>query len=628
MVAAETNSKKALLWPAAAVLFTFIVLFPTLQNGWVNWDDYKLVRDNVILWEMSAENLAQIFGSLEVNGSFHPITLLSWLIDHNAERDPFPFHFTNLCLHLINVLLVFRLAKHLTGRASAAFIAALFFGIHPMHLEAVAWITARKDLLYTLFYLGGMLWWLRYIRGVGSKSRTYAITLLFFVLSLFSKGMAVTFPLALLALDYLEKRPRFGKLLVEKLPFIFLAGIFSYIAYAGQDAGGAVATIDSGGFVDQFFVACYGFSIYLMKLVAPLDLAAYHPYPFGGETPMPTYFYFMIVPVLAYGVAIWRWWKTQRLLVFGLLLFGLALIPVIQLIPVGSAITSERFTYLAYLGPFLLAGWLVSKVWTHPSAESKKYKGVGLGLLAVFSLFFAVLTWQHAPTWQNGETLWTKVIEEYPDEYYAFASRAQYRAQSGQGDRAMTDYTKSLAINPVQPDAWNNRGRLYLEKGDQGSAMSDFAAALKHDPEHYQAMINVALIHRINERYNEAMVLVDKVILIAPEFPGGYSEKGRVLEAMGLTEDAFNAYDQAVSYGPADARNYFNRGYAYCVLGDLASGLQDFIKAGEVNPGYGSAFLEQAKVLAALGRMDEARQAGAKAKALNVPVPADLLPPG
>ena len=266
--------------------------------------------------------------------------------------NPFGYHLGNLIIHLINTLLVFFFVRQLAPKSLVfvPFFTALVFGIHPMHVESVAWISERKDVLYVLFFLLGLI---TYLKFLGNKSlKIFALVILFFCLSLLSKAMAVVFPVVLLLIDWFKGRQWNIRVGMEKVPFFFLSLVFGVTAYQIQ-SGGAIAEFDHFTFIDRMVFAAYGFCMYLVKAIVPVQLSAFYPYPFVAGGAVPGYYYAMpIIAVLLLGGAV-AVYKKSKAPLFGLGFYLVTVALVLQFISVGKAIMADRYTYLPYVGTVL-----------------------------------------------------------------------------------------------------------------------------------------------------------------------------------------------------------------------------------------------------------------------------------
>ncbi len=274
-------------WIAGILLITFICYLPVLSDKkeFTNWDDPGYVTEQKLVKDLNAETLKTLFKpSTDVMLNYHPLTMISLGIDYKLGFDKKtntlsikPFAWSNLILHLLNTALVFIFLYLLSGRRIwAAVISALWFGIHPMHVESVAWISERKDVLYCFFFLLSCIAYLKYLET--NRFLLLASCFFFFVLSCLSKAMAVPLPLVLILIDILHKRKINFKVVLEKAPFLIVALLIGYNAVLIQDKG-AIAEFEIFTLAERFMFAAYGFFMYIVKLIAPFELSAFYPYP-------------------------------------------------------------------------------------------------------------------------------------------------------------------------------------------------------------------------------------------------------------------------------------------------------------------------------------------------------------
>src|SRR6266571_3392951 len=275
----ERSFKRTVLFLAVTLVLTVLSFSPSLDNGFTNWDDPGYVLENYSIRDLSQKNVANVFTSY-LQGNYHPLTVLSYAVEYKFfQLDPKIYHITNLLLHVLNTTFVFWLIRLLTGRLETAAITAVLFGIHPLHVESVAWISERKDVLFSLFYLGSLISYVLSLTKVQDRVRYLIMSLVLFILSLLSKGVAVTLPLVLLLIDYYFKRTFTKKIFIEKIPFFLLSIGFGVIAILAQKSEGAIQTMTTYPFYDRLLIASYGIVTYLFKIFVPQQLSAFYPYP-------------------------------------------------------------------------------------------------------------------------------------------------------------------------------------------------------------------------------------------------------------------------------------------------------------------------------------------------------------
>jgi hypothetical protein len=346
--------KQVWIWIGIALACTLIAYLPAFHAGFVNWDDDDYVVKNFLIRDLS--NLKALI-TTPVQGNYHPLTMISLAINYAiSELDPSSYHLFNIVLHLLNVLLVFRLVFQLSKENTLiAFTCALLFGVHPMHVESVAWVSERKDVVFTFFFLLGLMSYLKYSDAnsnnekSGASSRYYVLSLLFLVLSLSAKPAAVVFPVLLLCFDFLRGRKFALKLIIEKIPYFILALVFGLLTMQAQKTIGATGIEGFYSFGSRMFFGFYGYMMYFVKLIAPFDLAAFIPYPAVNQSLPIAYLisplFFLLTLVLCI-----RTWKKYREITFAFAFYLVNLILVLQFIPVGSAIIADRYTYVPYIG--------------------------------------------------------------------------------------------------------------------------------------------------------------------------------------------------------------------------------------------------------------------------------------
>ncbi|MBI5237037.1 MAG: hypothetical protein HY887_01250, partial [Deltaproteobacteria bacterium] len=476
-----------------AAVITFLVYLPALQNGFVNWDDSFYVYRNPNISALNLETVKWAFRA-EVNAQWHPLTILSFTADYAIwGLNPKGYHLTNNIFHALNTFLIFMITWRLFdcgGRAcapaapsggvidrgplAAALITALLFGLHPMRVESVAWVTERKDVLYAFFFLLSILAYLRYVRHDGSKRASYLLCLACFILALMSKPMAVTLPVVLLILDLYP----LGRLsvkgirhtLIEKIPFFALSVLISAVTLWAQLASGMTPTTENIPIPVRIAGMLRGYLFYLYKTFWPFDLAPLYPYRLRTELLSPEHMGYLslLIGITVFCVIMA---KTKKIFLAAWLYYLVTLLPVIGLMQVGSQAAADRFTYLPSLGPFTLIGagaaYLIDRY-------GKKAVFALMLAMAALSALMAVLTVRQISIWKDSITLWSREIELFP-VIRAYSGRATQYFEEGNFEEAAKDYTvviNSKAGNIAVP--YNNRGVSYLKLGRLELAIKDF----------------------------------------------------------------------------------------------------------------------------------------------------------
>jgi tetratricopeptide (TPR) repeat protein len=586
-----------------AIVTTIVFLHPTLHNDLLFWDDYTYVTNNALIKNLSAEKIVQIFKEPAVLSHYHPITVLSLSLDHAiGGLDPYVYHLHNLLLHLLNLCLVYILFLLVSKKPLIASIVTLLFCLHPMHIESVAWVSARKDLMYSVFFLLSLIFYKVKLNGKSNNQLFYWFSFLFFMLSLLSKGMAVSLPIILLGMDYLSKRKDFKKMLLEKLPFLLFAFLFVYIGIIGQSDGGALNSNDEIPFIKRPFIACYGLLMYCFKAVVPYNLSAFYPYPSVSE--LPWYIYASVIPVITSIIYILKQWRKKPELVFGGFFFLTSIFPVIQIIPFGLAIMADRYTYIPYLGLFFIVAFYFEKLYAN-KGKNINYKTGLLSILVGYTLMLGTISFNRSKVWKNDDTLWSNVIKQYPNNYFALANLGNYWFQRGDNIKAFAYYNKTIAIEERYFMAFNNRGLIHQTNGDIDKAIADFnkTIQLKDYPKAY--IIRGVLFFQQGENaqakqdFKEGIALDDTYAL-------AWFNLGSVYYRTGQVDSALVSFDKAEELG-------YNHLYLYLLRADLynskdltQNAFQELEKSLAIYPNNKNGLIELSKQYLKSGKMNEA----------------------
>ncbi|MCB9232982.1 MAG: tetratricopeptide repeat protein [Bacteroidia bacterium] len=605
-------------WGLLPLLLTLLVLLPTLGNGFVNWDDPGYLLKNEMVRNF---RLGEIFSTSSVQGNYHPFSLLSLAFDFALfGEEPFGFHLHNLLLHLLNTWLVFRLVRLIFGRDQAAFLAALLFGIHPMHLESVAWISERKDLLYTAYFLLGLICWQSYLRSEARKGLLYGASLILFAFSLLSKGMAVSFPLILLLLDFWHSGRINWKRVGEKIPFFALALGFGILSILAQGQGNALQkegiplfeTLGSAGF---------GLGMYLLKALAPFHLSAFHPYPFLPNEAAPGYIFITAALVLLF-LAITTWiFRKKREYTLGMGFFLATIGPVLQLLPVGIAIYAERYSYLSYVGLFMLIGLAFQAVWDR--FQGKRWMvlggfGIWLGLLGF-------LTLQRTEVWKNGEALWNDVIQKYPDDFYGYAVRSGIMQEQNQPEKALADLNAALERNDQFAEGFHNRGLILMQMKDWDASRRNFDRALELNPDYLSARLNRGVVFLNINQPQKALADLDQILKQEPNQLQARFNHGLALRALGRSGEALTDFEACLDQNPQNLRFLLEKAWTLMLLGQLEAGLQVCDQILVLDPNQGEAWYRKSLALADLKRFPEALECAQNAQKNGYILPKDFL---
>lgn len=556
--------------PIAAVLLTGLLYSRALQNGLTGFDDDFYITNNPFLRDFSVKGGVSIFTSF-YSSNYHPLTTLSWLVEYKLfDLNPLPYHLTNVLLHMVNTWLVYKVVARLSGDGVAALIVSLLFGIHPMHVESVAWVSERKDVLYTAFYLAAILAYLRYLTS--DFKRKYLIqTTLLFVAALLSKSAAMTLPVLLVVIDAYKGRPLNARSLAEKIPLFVLSILFGVLAILSQKAGGALSSLlASYGIVNALFLFTSGIAFYVIWLIIPFKLSVMHYFPDIANGMLPWQYYLSLPFVLTIIALVWRARRYRREIVFGFSFFLIVLSVMLQIVSVGSALTAERYSYVASIGLFyFIARWL-SDILITPR------RNMALAIVVLLTVLYSVETWDRIGTWKDDRLLFNDVIDKNPDVYYGYWLRGNLEKKEGDLQAAFNDYSESIRLNPKYEDAFYNRGIISDASGDTKSAIADFNRSIQLNPKQADAYNSRGWARFRLGDTTGAIEDYNKAIGIKPDYAEAYNNRGWAFTCLENTNAALKDYNKAISLKPGFMKPYYNRVAIKMKTGDFGGALADF----------------------------------------------------
>ena len=500
---------------------TVLIYSGTLSYGMLaNFDDDAYFGDTRIQ-DLKAANTGAYFTDYYL-GMYQPIPVLSFaLVNHISPDSMWSQRVLNLLLHCLNILLVLLITRKLTGNIYIGALTALFFAIHPMHVESVTWLSTRSNLLYSAFYLGAVLTYIN--RKDEHKLLNWCIVILFFTLSLLSKVTAATLPAVLLLTGWYQGRKfKLSMLLPNALLFI-LSGIFIWIGVQASAAFGHITDMgQSYTFTERVILVLHAQGLYLAKFLFPLNLSAIYLFPFKESGSLPvSYLISAVLALAAIAVMLWAGWKWRRMdegkaVLFGVLFYLITISIVMPLKWSRTVIIAERYTYLPYIG--LTAALLVVlfSVW-------KKYGKTGkvllVAMLVLTAVLFSLQSSRRNKAWENPATLFTDVIEnkqgkaEVSMGYY---NRGNEYLRLKNAGAAISDYSSAIEIYPTYREAFYNRGLVYYLSGNNDAAIADFTRAIALKDDFVDAFINRAAAYRNTGMYELALNDLDWAISIHP----------------------------------------------------------------------------------------------------------------
>lgn len=538
-----------------AAVASFLVYAPSLSNGFVGLDDPGYVYRNP---RIRGFDLVWAF-TTPVIGTWCPLTLLSFALDYAVwGLSPFGYHLTNTLLHAANAFMVALLAGRLARGAPRlrlflfALSSGILFGLHPIRAESVAWVSERKDVLSAFFFLASVHLYVGYARAQKGAAAWYSLTLLFFVLSLLSKAMAVTMPVVLFILDYYPlgrlSRACLGKAVLEKVPFAAISAMVSAVSVWAQAKGSAIASLEALSVAERLHLAVRGYVFYLYKYIIPAGLAPFHPRDFSLGLGAGFAAYAAALAVLTAGaIALGRRYRAWSV---AWAFYAVTLLPVIGLVSIGKHAAADRYMYIPGMGLAMLASAAFFLC-----RDKKALTALAAAAVAA-SLALGALTVRQSLFWKDSVTLWTRQVEAYPEHAIGYMNRGTAYGQAGDIQGAIADLTRAVELNPSLAVAWYNRSLAYDASGRAQEAIGDLTEAIRINPSYASALHNRGAAYARAGRYAEAAADFRAAAAAEPSDPENHLGLGVALLRSGDAEGARASLEQAQRLGSPEAYGY------------------------------------------------------------------------
>jgi len=500
-------------------------------------------------------------------GNWHPLTWLSHAFDYQFFKNwAGGYHLANVGFHIANTILLFCLLVRAAKTVWPAALVAALFALHPLHVESVAWVAERKDLLSTFFWLLTMLAYVWYAEK--QNAARYSVALLFFILGLLAKPMLVTLPFVLLLFDYwpLERKISL-RLMAEKIPFFVCSFALCVVTYIVQKSSGAVSLFRHFGFDIRIKNVFISYVDYILKMFHPENLAIMYPHP--GEAISTVKAVVCAFALLCVTAAVFYYGRRYKFLLIGWLWYLGTLVPVIGIVQVGAQAMADRYTYMTLTGLFIMIAWSVKEF---VPAKNFKLTAVIAGLV-LFSL--TVDTIAELQYWKNSQTLFGRAIEVTKNNYMMLDNYGSILVEQGEVEDAIKCFQRSLEIYPDSPMANNNLGCALQEVGDLQNAEDCFRKSIASDPNFIHAYINLANnLKRQNrpDEINDVLAKAEKIPVLSSET---YTRFGQVYVDVQKYPQAIDAFNKAIEIDSGNIDAYGRRSLALSAVGKIDEAIAD-----------------------------------------------------
>jgi tetratricopeptide (TPR) repeat protein len=581
------NPKKKILIVYAVLAVAMLAVFWQVnQYDFFDLDDPVYVTQNSHVQSgITLDGLRWAFSTTYAE-FWHPLTWLSLMLDYQLfGLNAGGYHLTNLILHIMSALLLFWLFNRMTGSIwRSAFVAALF-ALHPLHVESVAWIAERKDVLSAFFWMLTLCLYIYYTEKPVIKR--YLLVLFSFVCGLMSKSMVVTLPLIMILLDYwpLNRLQFNGRKLSgakifkiipswqlrEKIPFFVFSAVFSIITLYAQYKP-SVKDFPLGSRIAN---ATVSFVTYLEQIFWPHDLAVFYPFP--DKLPVWQVWGAALLLIVISAVVIVMIKRLPYLFV-GWLWYATTILPVIGIIQINIAAMADRYTYLPSIGVSIMLAWGIPLLFPRADMRKKILFPAGIATLAIL----AFLTWQQCGYWKNSFELFNHALQVTKDNYLAHDGRGIIYGKLGQYQRAIMDFNEAIRLKADYVKSYNNRGLAYAKLGRYQQAINDYDEAIRLKPDYTKAYNNRENAYKDLGRQEGEMKDFNKAGHLQSDNVNAYNEKGNAYYKYGRYQLAIENYSEAIRRQPHNILAYNNRGLAYLLQGEKILGCRDAQKACEL----------------------------------------------
>ena len=589
---------------------TIAVFFPVVNHDFVYYDDPKYVTENAVVSRgLTGAGVAWAF-TTGTDANWFPLTWLSHMLDVQLHgMNAGGHHFTSLLLHALSAAVLFKVLHMMTGSTGRSSFVAAMFSLHPLHVESVAWVAERKDVISTLFWM--MTMWAYAAYAKDPKLRRFVPVMALFALGLMSKPMLVTLPFVLLLLDFWPLRrvagmsPKsqaqrsYAQLIREKIPLFGLAVVSSVTTFLVQREGGAVGTLDAYPFAQRVGNALVSYLAYIRKMIWPSDLAAFYPY----RTEIPAVGVLVAFIALAgLSVLCVRLARKYPYLPVGWFWYVGTLVPVIGLVQVGNQAMADRYTYIPIIGLFIIAAWGIEEV--AGKLRLHRFVLAGAAILAVVAS--AAISRSQLRHWQSSSHLWSHALDVTKENHVAHNNLGLALAGEGKAEEAISHYKEALRIRPAYATARTNLGAALSKQGKLDEAIANYNEVLRAKPDMAEAHLNLGAVLVSQGKVDEAISRFQEAVRLKPDYADAHANIGLALASKGQLDSAIASYNRALQLRPAFAEVHNNLGFALARQGKLDESIEHYNEAIRHKPDFVLAHINRGLSLANLNRQADA----------------------
>jgi tetratricopeptide (TPR) repeat protein len=567
--------RKTLVWIIAGFFVAMFLVYgmSVATNRFVAWDDNYVVDFNPIVHGFTLDHLKTNFTSFVDPELYDPLTFISYEFDYTVGGlHPFIFHLHNLLDHTASALLVAWLLYLLSKKKWIGVVGGLLFAVHPLNVEAVAWASARKDTLSTFFFLLSLIFYIYFAVPDGTRKRKYYwLSIAAFILGLLSKVMVLTLPVILFLIDVRNGRKWSVKMILEKIPYLILSGIFGIVALFGKSTTVAESTV-----WQKVLMAAKSTTFYIEKFVWPSGLSVIYPYTKEITLSSPDFFIPIIVVLALIGIGAWTY-RTMRDVSFGIFFYLLTLIPTFFNFAKGGEFyfASDRYAYVPQIGLLFLVLTLIDRFLLEGRGKKQMTTIVYTALVLILALF-GILSFRQSLIWHDTQTLFVHNLEFYPDAVAARINLGLVYRESGLLDQAMDQFNAAIKIRPNNALIVTNIAATEDAQGKTDLAITDYKKAMQMDPKEPDAPFGLGMIYERQNKIDDAFALYEKVRELNPGYIGVYNNLGSIYVQKGDYASAEAMYKKAIDIDPFYQDAHYNLGFVEEKLGNLDAAVAEY----------------------------------------------------
>lgn len=532
-------------WGLAIILFiTFIIYAGSLSNGFC-WDDSQNIISNPELRGHSGSSFLKLISTPYVN-AYTPISQITyWLNYQITQLNPASYHFTDLLLHLIAIILFYRFVQVLTKDRMSAFFASAIFAIHPIQVETVAWVSARSTTFSIIFLLLTLTMYVRYLRG--AEFKMILLTFAFFLLACFSKQSAIVLPVLLFVIDFFENRKLSTRTILEKIPFLAVSILFVWLTFHFRKEDTSIAQLQDAYSVGQkILISFFSAGYYVFHFIFPFRLTPAYGIPNLERDSFPGEIYPAIITLSLLLIFAIKPGPYRRYFLFALAFYLISLSPVLQIIPFGRDLVADRYAYMPMIGLCLLAGVLIKEL-------IQSYKNKFTTIIAFAFLILAYLSHSMTEIWKNDVTLFEYAISKRPENFFSYYFLGSYYTDAGDAKKAMEYFDVSLKLKPDYVDTYINRAKAISQSGNLDLALADLEKARILSPGNALVYYSRGTLKGMKGDFAGAHQDLDSAIILKPDYADAIFNRGMASMSLKDTASACTDWKRAFSLGSKPA---------------------------------------------------------------------------